>query len=87
MGLGPFHNSAFCILEFETSVSAFQIPIVVIGLKQLKIKTTMSAKSISEHLTDAKRPGGVLRGGRLEIGVTGKDAVSSEIDFTFQRLP
>ena len=24
--------------------------------------------SISEHVTDAKRPGGVLRGGRLEIG-------------------
>ena len=28
----------------------------------------MSTKSMPEHLTDAKRPGGVLRGGRLEIG-------------------
>ena len=43
--------------------------------------------SIPEHVTDAKRPGGVLRGGRLEIGVTGNDMVGSEIDFTFQRLP
>ena len=47
----------------------------------------MSAKSTPELLTDAKRPGGILKGGRLEIGVTGKDMVSSEIDFTFQRLP
>ena len=29
--------------------------------------------STSEHLTDAQRPGGVLRGGRLEIGVKRKD--------------
>ena len=32
---------------------------------------------IPELLTDAQRPGGVLRGGRLEIGVMGSDTGSS----------
>ena len=43
--------------------------------------------SIFERLTAAQRPGGVLRGGRLEIGVSGSDTDRSRIDFTVSASP
>ena len=41
------------------------------ALSSLWIRRIMILKPTLELLTDAKRPGGILKGGRLEIGVTG----------------
>ena len=53
-------------------ISAFQIPIQAIGFKQQKKEAMEMRNKTPEFFTDAQRPGGILKGGRLEIGETGQ---------------
>ena len=54
---------------------------------QKKAKTPSIFRPISERETDAQRPEGVLRGGRLEIGVGKSDLRGSPIDFAVSASP